>query len=151
MGEVTPPQPRVLLVEDDVEVARAISRILRGYRYDVVVIGCCAELPPEQSRFDVGVFDIELPDGDGVALAHTALECRVVKRAVFFSGTSEPNLLRSAQELGPLSKKMEGVMPLVQHIRQALKSTKRRAVGEMEIDVVSSSPPPPPGLRRTNK
>ena len=57
-------QPRVLLVEDEAEVARAIALIVRGYRYDdddddddvvvvvvvvVVVAGCCAELPEEQS------------------------------------------------------------------------------------------------------
>ena len=84
-------------------------------------------------RFDVGVFDIDLPDGDGVALAHTALERRL------------------AQELGPLAKKMEGVMRLVQHNRQDLKSSRRRTAGELGMDVVSSSPGPPSGLRITKK
>ena len=145
------PPTRLLLVEDDPEVACAIARILRAYRYGVHVIGCCAELPPAGAAFDVGVFDIDLSDGDGVALAHAALANRVVRRVVFFSGVSDPGRVRSALELGPLTKKMDGVMPLIQQIRSALVSNKRRVSGEQGGDVLSSYPPPPSGTRLSSK
>jgi DNA-binding response OmpR family regulator len=65
---------RVLLVEDDLEVAATVRPYLEGAGYEVVCAATAAEArsllqarPP-----DVVVTDIALPDGSGVELARDA-------------------------------------------------------------------------------
>jgi DNA-binding response OmpR family regulator len=50
--------------------------------------------------FPVGVFDIELPDGDGIELARSLRSRGVVGRVVFFTACTEPQRLARARELG---------------------------------------------------
>ena len=49
-------------------------------------------------EFDVGVFDIELPDGNGVELASELIEEGTVDRAVFFSGVEHEAVVREAMK-----------------------------------------------------
>src|SRR5262249_46745696 len=50
--------------------------------------------------FPVGVFDIELPDGDGIELARLLLSRGVVGRAVFYTACTELQRLARAREIG---------------------------------------------------
>jgi len=50
--------------------------------------------------FPIGVFDIELPDGDGIELARSLRSRGVVGRVVFYTACSEPQRLARARELG---------------------------------------------------
>ena len=58
---------RVLVVEDDVRMAAAIRRALRGVNVigDIASIGACAMLA--DTPYDVVVLDVGLPDSDGFA------------------------------------------------------------------------------------
>ncbi|HZW01511.1 MAG TPA: response regulator transcription factor [Candidatus Deferrimicrobium sp.] len=66
----TPPGPRVLLVEDDVETRAALVRELtaRGFRVDPAPDGRTALERWEALRPDVILLDLGLPDMDGLAV-----------------------------------------------------------------------------------
>jgi CheY-like chemotaxis protein len=104
---------RVLVVEDDIELARAVVRRLRQDGMQVVVAPSRATAETLTVCFEVGVFDIDLQDGDGVELAAEMLADGRVEQSVFFSSaTFEPSLARAAR-LGPLVSKRDGVEALV--------------------------------------
>jgi len=58
---------QILLVEDHSDTARAICNVLRRSGYEVKVAGNMAEAQQlaDETRIDVVVCDIGLPDGDG--------------------------------------------------------------------------------------
>ena len=68
--------------------------------------------------FDVGVFDIDLPDTSGVVLADDLLELRRVRRAVFFTSDAHPGA--RARELGPIVHKDGGIEALIAVIHSTL-------------------------------
>ena len=104
---------RLLLVEDDPELARAVGRMLRSEGLDVTAAPSCGTARALPCRFDLGVFDIGLPDGDGVDLATTLLETDQVQRVVFFTAITRTSTMRRARRLGPLVPKREGAQALL--------------------------------------
>ncbi len=61
---------RILLVEDDADLAEVVALGLRNQSYAVDVAGTCAEAEEllRTTDFDVACFDLGLPDGDGLDL-----------------------------------------------------------------------------------
>jgi FixJ family two-component response regulator len=61
---------RILVVDDDESVCRALGRLLRSYGYDVTTFGAAAELlaagPPEDTLCLVA--DVRMPEVGGVEL-----------------------------------------------------------------------------------
>jgi len=94
------PSSELLLVEDDVLLARAIERTLHTRGARVRHVACCKMASLLTGPFPVGVFDIELPDGDGIELAHLLRARGVVGRVVFYTACTEPQRLARARELG---------------------------------------------------
>lgn len=98
----------VLLIEDDLCMARAIVRTLKSRGIGVRHVPAVQPARALRERFAVGVFDIDLPDGDGVGLARQLLSQRVVGRAVFHTGCLDPLRLAGAEKLGPVLAKTSG-------------------------------------------
>ena len=96
---------RVLLIEDDMGTARAIQRslALRGVAVDHLATVAAADWV--QRTYPIGVFDIDLPDGDGVDLAERLLSQKVVRRAVFHTGCGDTVRLERASRLGVVCSK----------------------------------------------
>jgi two-component system KDP operon response regulator KdpE len=69
-GRVPPPQPTVLVVEDDQETRRAVVRELhlRGYAVQEAADGRSALERWEERRPDLVLLDLGLPDTDGLQL-----------------------------------------------------------------------------------
>jgi two-component system KDP operon response regulator KdpE len=69
-GRVPPPQPTVLVVEDDEETRRAVVRELhlRGYAVQEAADGRSALARWEDRRPDLVLLDLGLPDTDGLQL-----------------------------------------------------------------------------------
>src|SRR5512142_860790 len=105
---------RLLLVEDDPEFSRALSRILRRERLEVTAAPSCTAARALTCWFDIGVFDIGLGDGDGVDLAEQLLEEGRVGKAVFFTAANRASVLRRTTRLGPVVRKRDGVEALLQ-------------------------------------
>jgi DNA-binding response OmpR family regulator len=66
------PMPRVILLDDDPHVLKAVARLLRTMGMDVVPVPSCAaarDAAGRDPRPDLIVADRHLPDGDGAACA----------------------------------------------------------------------------------
>ncbi len=80
---------RVLVVEDEPEVAEFLSRVLRDATWATDVVGTVAAAHEQMAvvSYDIAVIDVGLPDGDGFAL------CRALRAA----GNHTPILLLTAR------------------------------------------------------
>lgn len=103
----------VLVVEDDDLVARALWRRLTARGVRTRHVSHCATAVTLSGPFSAGIFDIDLPDGDGVELARELLERGVVRRAVFYTGCSNPERLWRARSFGAVHLKPENMSSLV--------------------------------------
>ena len=99
---------RLLVVEDDVTVARALSRTLARRGFSVAIARSCTAARSLTQPFDFAVLDLDLPDGNGVDLAETLLESGRVPNVLFFTGTSNMALLARARRLGGVVMKSSG-------------------------------------------
>lgn len=104
----------VLLVEDDELVARAVSRVLQARGFEVTGASDCDAARGLEHGFSVGVFDLDLPDGNGVSLAVELLSRGQVQQAVFFTANSDPLLQARARQVGPVVRKTQGVSALLE-------------------------------------
>jgi len=104
---------RMLIVEDEPSLQRALRRVLRQSGWSVECAGRCCEAEIHDSVFDCGVFDVDLPDGNGVDLAEKMLDGGIVRRAVFFTARSDAETVTRAERFGPVLQKARGVEPLL--------------------------------------
>jgi DNA-binding response OmpR family regulator len=139
---------RLLLVEDELTLARSVARLLRRHGFDIYLAADCDEARRAPGTFSLGIFDIDLPDGDGVDLAKELSIHGAVRRVVFFSGTAEASQQAVARKVGPLVEKSRGFPDLLAVIELALATQHAKVAGAENINVGSaSSRPPPSGIR----
>lgn len=95
---LSPAPVRVLLVEDDLDVAAGLCAFLepRGVAVDFAYTARQARTLASHATFDLIVLDVQLPDGDGVAL------CRELKD----QGLRSPVIFLTAR--GALDDKLRG-------------------------------------------
>lgn len=107
----------LLLLEDEMALAQAAIRSLTHSGFDVVHAATCDDALRSTRHFDVGVFDVNLPDGNGLDVAmRLKNECRVA-RIVFFTASVEPTTLVEAERLGPVVRKSDGLDALCRAVR----------------------------------
>jgi len=94
------PSCDLLFVEDDLLLARALLRSLRARGIVARHVSRCATAAALKGPFLLGVFDIDLPDGDGVELAHLLRRRGVVSNALFYTACAHPLRLARAREVG---------------------------------------------------
>ena len=90
----------LLLVEDDVLLARALQRSLVAKGIALRHVARCATATALDGHFRLGIFDIDLPDGDGVELARSMMRRGVVSRVIFYTACSHPARLARAKDIG---------------------------------------------------
>ncbi|HEY0007166.1 MAG TPA: ATP-binding protein [Tepidisphaeraceae bacterium] len=92
---------RVLLVEDHIDTARVLQRLLKSVGYDVTakhnVTDALEEL--KANRFDVLLSDIGLPDGDGYELMSEARRLYQIK-GICMTGYGMDEDIRRGREAG---------------------------------------------------
>lgn len=103
---------KILIVEDEPAVSRALERLLAREGHVCDVASTHADSLSFFGQYDCGVFDVELPDSDGVDLAMGLKARGVVKRVVFFSGLSDGKSEARARTHGAYVHKSEGVARL---------------------------------------
>ncbi len=104
---------RLLVVEDDVTLARALSRTLARCGFSVAVARSCTAARSLAQTFDMAILDLDLPDGNGVDLARQLLDSGKVPGVMFFTGSTDPGMLARARRLGPLVMKAKGSGELI--------------------------------------
>jgi len=107
---------RVLHVENDSLVARAVARVLKRLGFSTLSVGSCDAARTLKSAFDVGVFDVDLGDGNGVQLAEELLTRGTVSACLFFTGTGNFRLLSRAASNGGVVRKQAGVEALAHEL-----------------------------------
>jgi DNA-binding response OmpR family regulator len=103
----------VLIVEDDLMLARALQRSLISKGIAARHVARCATATALDGPFVVGVFDIDLPDGDGVELAYQMVRRGIVSRVVFYTACSHPARLARAHDLGTVFVKSSHLSSLM--------------------------------------
>lgn len=111
------PEP-LLHVEDDAVVSRALKRRLREAGYRLVSVGSCREARAVKDAYRMGVFDIDLPDGDSIALASTLRSSGIVREVVFYTATTNPDAVARALRVGTIVLKSDGVEALLSVLKQ---------------------------------
>lgn len=104
--------PRILIVEDEPAVGRALARTLEREGYAVDLARTHADSLSFHAEYACGIFDIDLPDSDGVDLAARLKGRGVVKEVIFFSGLSDGKSEARARECGSYVHKSEGIVRL---------------------------------------
>jgi DNA-binding response OmpR family regulator len=103
---------RILIVEDEPAVGRALERLLVRDGYECDLARTHADSLSFFGEYDCGVFDIELPDSDGVELAASLKSRGTVRHVVFFSGLSDGDSEARARGHGAYVHKSEGIARL---------------------------------------
>lgn len=99
---------RLLVVEDDVTVARALARTLARRGFSVAIARSCTAARSLTQTFDFAILDLDLPDGNGVDLARGLMDSGKVPSVLFFTGSHDPALLARARALGSVVRKASG-------------------------------------------
>lgn len=131
---------RILVVEDDAALARPLVRLLTRSGHEVEHADSCANARATNGTFDLGVFDVELPDGLGIDLGSDLLSSGTIRGVVFFTGTVDDALLKRASRVGLCVRKSEGAEPLLDTIRVALAHRARLASGSEDDTPLPCSP-----------
>lgn len=106
-------------MEDNGAVGRAIAKSLRAQGHAVTLVHSYADARATAGYFDVGVFDITLPDGDGIELCEQLLQDQRIGGALFCSGSIDDLLLERAQETAPVISKEASFWELCDAIQAA--------------------------------
>lgn len=102
---------RVLLVDDQPELRRLFRRNLSKAGHEVVEAwnGRAAIELAQQSRFDVVISDVRMPDMSGMALLKALYELDVDLPVVLVSGSPDPETEREAVTYGAFAYLMKPV------------------------------------------
>ena len=97
------PRSRVLLVDDEIAIQRAVGPLLRSRGYDVDIAGTGAEAlalhAAATEPFQLVVSDIVMPQMTGVELAHQLLDRQPDLNLLFISSDVFVTLLRQDKRL----------------------------------------------------
>lgn len=132
--------PRILIVEDNADLARALIRYFKRSGYEVVHASSCAQAARVTGSFDVGVLDLELSDGYGFDLCTLLRQRETVGSVVFFTGSVDAKLLERAERLAPCVSKCEGIEALQKVLEAALERQVLQAAGGDNQTPVPSTP-----------
>ena len=104
-SELPTGRPRVLIVDDDELLGRALGRLVSTQGFTSHITTSSAEALASEGLFEVAVLDLNLGNDSGVELASRLLDEGRVGRVVFHTGTDDPVLLREAMTIGPVVRK----------------------------------------------
>lgn len=119
---------RIVVVEDDRAVARAIARMLRRRGYSVSVCHSADGALVRPGVFHTGVFDVDLPDGSGIEVARKMMNEGRVEHAIFFSASPKPGVASRAAKLGKYIHKAEGVGELARAVADTMEERLKKKV-----------------------
>lgn len=132
MATETPP-PRVLVVDDELQILRALRIVLREAGYEVIAAQSAAEAldraavrPPQAA-----IVDLVLPDGDGIELTRRLREWSSMPIVVLSAvGEEEPKVRALEAGADDYVTKPFGARELLARLRAALRRAGEAGAGE---------------------
>ncbi len=121
-------RPRVLVVEDDRPLARALERWLRRKGSAPTVCHSVAEVAQVEGTFACGIYDVLLPDGSGLELADELMDTGRVAKSVFFTSSEEAGVAAIAESMGAMVRKSMGLLELEAVVDAALRNALKRSI-----------------------
>jgi len=122
-GETT---PRILVVEDESDTARAIQRLLErrlGVLVDIAVDGKRARECMLSNEYDLITLDYQLPDCDGLELLRELSEMTKPPPVVLVTGHGDEHVAQKAFDLGAV-----GYVLKDERMLEVLASTAKKAL-----------------------
>lgn len=105
MRETPTTRQRILLLDDDPEFVRILSRHIRQAGHKLTVTTSCQEAAQRMSEelFDIALIDLILPDGDGLDLCASRLATPSAPLTVILSCRFDEQAINRARELGAIA------------------------------------------------
>lgn len=134
---------KVLIVEDDTQILKSLSMNLSLSRYEVATAETVAEALAKiaAGNFDILLFDVGLPDGDGIELCHQVRSSGNEVPILFLSARTDEETVVRGMNIGAddYLRKPFGVEELKIRMEKALKRSppKRQTVevGPLALDI----------------
>ncbi|WP_302147835.1 response regulator transcription factor [uncultured Adlercreutzia sp.] len=138
---------RVLLVEDDHAIVRALTDLLEGEGFAVrscaTQDGACAALAADD--FDIALLDVTLAQGNGFAVCAAARETAPEMPVIFLTASDDEYSTVAGLDMGAVDyiAKPFRARELISRIRGALRRTAPASnvltVGDVRLDVASAA------------
>ncbi len=95
----------LLVIDDEPTVRRSLSRTFARRGWTVTTAASQREALALGDRSDCAIIDVDLQDGDGVALAERLLGCGRARRVVFYSAREDLFTVQRAARSGRVVRK----------------------------------------------
>lgn len=134
---------RILLVEDDASIVRALSELLRAEGYEVVDAARQDDAIRllERDRFDLALLDVTLAQGTGFAVCAAARDAAPGMPVIFLTASDDEYSTVMGLDMGAVDcvAKPFRVLELLSRIKAALRrtgvATQKLHLGPVEIDL----------------
>lgn len=134
---------RILLVEDDASIVRALSELLRAEGYEVVDAARQDDAIRllERDRFDLALLDVTLAQGTGFAVCAAARDAAPGMPVIFLTASDDEYSTVMGLDIGAVDyvAKPFRVRELLSRIKAALRrtgvATQKLHLGPVEIDL----------------
>lgn len=134
---------RILLVEDDASIVRALSELLRAEGYEVVDAARQDDAIRllERDRFDLALLDVTLAQGTGFAVCAAARDAAPGMPVIFLTASDDEYSTVMGLDMGAVDyvAKPFRVRELLSRIKAALRrtgvATQKLCLGPVEIDL----------------
>ena len=134
---------RILLVEDDASIVRALSELLRAEGYEVVDAARQDDAIRllERDRFDLALLDVTLAQGTGFAVCVAARDAAPGMPVIFLTASDDEYSTVMGRDMGAVDyvAKPFRVRELLSRIKAALRrtgvATQKLHLGPVEIDL----------------
>jgi len=132
------PKTKVLIIDDEVEVGTFFRRLLQKKGYDLTVVLNCAEANRaiRETRFNVAMVDLKLPDADGLSLLRQIKRLQPDCEAIIMTGYSTTRTAVKAIQLGAfdyIEKPFDNI-EMVENLIQKAAEYGRRSPGKWHLN-----------------
>lgn len=93
---------KILVIEDDVDIARNLNTLLQKHQYDVQLVGTQQQALAllQETLFDLALIDIGLPDGNGYAVGTSIKNLEIPFPFIFLTAMDDEASVVTGLELG---------------------------------------------------
>ncbi len=118
----------ILVVQRDRRLAEGLARLLKGRGHAVRIATSCREADAIRHQFDVGIFELRLPDGSGTHLAARLSGFGRVRSRIFYTGERPMPSQRPPSDSAPIIRHGTPLEQLLDAVNLALGDRNRESV-----------------------